>query len=82
MWMSQHLPVHRQFRVISFCAVPALFPYRQSQDLLVGNEDLNAALLPAAFRLQIRKVPELLPLFNVFLMSIFSMRKLVLSART
>lgn len=49
---------------------------------MVGNEDLNAALLPAAFRLQIRKVPELLPLFNVFLMSIFSMRKLVLSART
>lgn len=79
MWMSQHLPVHRQFRVISLLAVLALFCWCPSRDLSVGNKGLNAALLQASFCLWIGKVHELLPLFNVLLMNIIFMKKLALA---
>lgn len=68
--------MHRGFRVMSLLAVLALFSY--CQDLSVGNEGLNAAVLQASFCL---RVYEMLPLFNVLLMSIVSVKKLVLSAR-
>lgn len=77
--MIQHLPVHWQLGVTVYLQCWPCFG-SVSQELLVGNKGLNA-VLQASSSLWTRKVHELILLFNVLLMSIFSMKNFVLLSR-